>query len=185
MRSDGRRGSPVDRVSLFRRAAAVAALAMTPVLIGSIAKDHDFNARVLAAHNHERLSAGVPPLQWNSQLSASASRWADHLGKTGEFSHSPDEVGQPVEGENLWAGSRGYYTPESMVGLWTAEKSDFKPGVFPANSRTADVEKVGHYTQLMWRRTTSVGCAVAQSRVEDVLVCRYSSAGNVVGEQPF
>ena len=72
-----------------------------------------------------------------------------------------------------------------MVGLWVAEKRQFRPGVFPANSTTGDVEQVGHYTQLMWRRSTAVGCAVAQSRSEDVLVCRYSTAGNVVGEKPY
>lgn len=175
----------MDRASIFRKSAAIAALAIAPVLVGSIAKDHDFEARVLMAHNRERASAGVPALQWSPQLSASAAQWANHLGRTGKFEHSPDEEGQPIEGENLWAGSRGYYTPESMVGLWVVEKRDFKPGVFPANSRTADVEKVGHYTQLMWRRSTAVGCAVAQSRDEDVLVCRYSTAGNVVGERPF
>lgn len=175
----------MDRTSFLRKATALAALAMTPCLTGSISKDHDFNARVLAAHNRERASAGIPPLAWNSQLSASAAKWADHLAETGEFAHSPDEEGEPAQGENLWAGTRGYYSPESMVGLWVAEKRDFKPGLFPANSRSADIEKVGHYTQLMWRKSSAIGCAMAQSRNEDVLVCRYSTAGNVVGEQPF
>ena len=72
-----------------------------------------------------------------------------------------------------------------MVGLWVAEKRNFKLGLFPANSRTGDVEVVGHYTQLIWRQTTAVGCAIAQSRSEDVLVCRYSSGGNVTGESPY
>jgi len=72
-----------------------------------------------------------------------------------------------------------------MVGLWVAEKRDFKPGVFPANSRTGDVEAVGHYTQLVWRRSSAVGCALAHGRAEDFLVCRYSTAGNVVGQLPY
>lgn len=169
----------------WRNFAAFAALAVSPIMLGSVSRNHDFAARLLTAHNRERAAAGIPALEWNDQLTASAEKWADHLGKTGAFEHSPDEPGRPIEGENLWAGTRGYYTPEAMVGLWVAEKGDFKPGLFPANSRTGNVEHVGHYTQLMWRRSTAVGCAVAQSRDEDVLVCRYSSAGNVTGERPY
>ena len=72
-----------------------------------------------------------------------------------------------------------------MVGLWTAEKRDYKPGVFPNNSRSGDVEDVGHYTQLIWSNTGAVGCALARGQDEDFLVCRYSQAGNVLGERPI
>lgn len=175
----------MSRALSWRKILALAALAAAPAMVGSIAIDHDFNSRLLTAHNRERTAAGIPALAWSDELARSAEKWAAHLGKTGAFEHSPDEPGQPVEGENLWAGTRGYYSAESMVGLWVAEKRQFRPGVFPANSTTGDVEQVGHYTQLMWRRSTAVGCAVAQSHSEDVLVCRYSTAGNVVGEKPY
>ena len=154
-------------------------------MIGSISPRHDLEARLFAAQNRERARENISALEWDDQLTTSAAKWARHLGSTGAFEHSPDDAGQPEEGENLWAGTRGYYSPESMIGLWAAEKRNFKPGLFPANSRTGDVEGVGHYTQMMWRRSTKVGCALAQSRSEDVLVCRYSTAGNVTGEQPF
>lgn len=175
----------MERRSIIRKAVALAALAAAPCLTGSISRDVSFDSRLLASHNRERATAGVPALKWNPHLSASAAKWANHLARTGAFEHSQDEPGQPVEGENLWAGTRNYYTPEAMVGLWIAEKRDFKPGLFPANSRAGDVERVGHYTQLMWRRTTDVGCATAQGRSEEVLVCRYSTAGNVTGERPY
>ena len=71
-----------------------------------------------------------------------------------------------------------------MVGLWVAEKSDYRPGVFPNNSRSGDVEKVGHYTQVIWRTSHRVGCATALGREEEFLVCRYSDAGNVMGQRP-
>jgi len=37
----------------------------------------------------------------------------------------------------------------------------------------------------MWRDTRAVGCAIARGAREDVLVCRYSQAGNYIGERPF
>jgi hypothetical protein len=70
-----------------------------------------------------------------------------------------------------------------MVGYWIAEKTDYKPGPIPAVSKSGDFERVGHYTQLIWRNTSRVGCALASGTREDVLVCRYSEGGNVVGER--
>ncbi|MEA3079597.1 MAG: hypothetical protein QOF05_1005, partial [Sphingomonadales bacterium] len=103
---------------------------------------------------------------------------------SGRFEHSPDEAGKPLQGENLWAGTPRAFAPEAMVGLWTAEKADYRTGLFPNNSRSGDVEQVGHYTQLIWRNSRRVGCATAVGRQEEFLVCRYSDAGNVTGQRP-
>jgi len=70
-----------------------------------------------------------------------------------------------------------------MVQLWIDEKRDFKPGIFPNNSRSGDIEAVGHYTQLVWRATTKVGCALGHGRQFDFLVCRYANPGNVMGDR--
>jgi hypothetical protein len=61
----------------------------------------------------------------------------------------------------------------------------FHPGLFPNNSTTGQWEDVGHYTQVVWRATTEVGCAQASSLSEDILLCRYAEAGNYRGETPF
>lgn len=143
-----------------------------------------FDQRILAAHNRERSGLGLVPLSWNPALAQSAKRWADHLASTGRFEHAPENRVTP-EGENLWAGTKGYFSPEAMVNAWIREKKYFRPGTFPDNSITGRVEDVGHYTQLVWRATTQVGCAEARSRSEDILVCRYAEAGNYRGEVPF
>ena len=162
---------------------AATLLLCSPLLIGGTATHADFNARLLAAHNAERDAMGVPPLAWNSRLAADARVWANQLAATGRFEHSPDEPGQEPQGENLWAGTPRAYSPEAMVRLWVAEKRDYRPGVFPNNSRSGDVERVGHYTQLVWRSSREVGCATAVGREEEFLVCRYSEAGNVMGQR--
>src|SRR5947209_4686296 len=151
--------------------------------MGGTAKRADFNQRLLAAHNAERALVGVAPLMWNNQLAAEARTWAKQLAASGRFEHSPDEPGKELEGENLWAGTPRAFSPEAMVGLWVAEKRDYRPGVFPNNSRSGDVENVGHYTQLIWRGSGQVGCATAVGRDEEILVCRYTGAGNVYGQR--
>jgi uncharacterized protein YkwD len=143
-----------------------------------------FDGRILAAHNRERQTLGLEPLNWNPALAQSAQRWAEHLAQTGRFEHAPENHAAP-EGENLWAGTKGYYTPEAMVDAWIREKRFFRPGTFPDNSTTGRVEDIGHYTQVVWRATREVGCAEAASPSEDILVCRYAEAGNYRGEQPF
>lgn len=163
---------------------AAALLLCSPLLIGGTAVRADFNQRLLTAHNSERAALGVPPLQWNDRLAADARIWANELATTGRFEHSPDEPGQDPEGENLWAGTPRAFSPEAMVHLWSSEKRDYRPGVFPNNSRSGDIENVGHYTQLIWRTSRQVGCATAVGAREEVLVCRYSEAGNVYGERP-
>lgn len=167
-----------------RRIFAAALVAASPVLMGGTAWRADFNQRLLATQNIERAAVGVPPLAWNEGLATEARAWAQELAATGRFEHSPDEPGKNPEGENLWAGTPRAYAPEAMVGLWVAEKKDYRAGVFPNNSKSGDVENVGHYTQLIWRDTRQVGCAAATGQHEEFLVCRYSSAGNVYGERP-
>lgn len=159
-------------------------LATAPVLTGATGLNSNFEERVLAAQNRERQTRSIAPLAWNVELAADARRWAEHLAATGEFAHAPERPVEP-EGENLWAGTRGHYRIEAMVDGWVREKRYFRPGTFPDNSSTGRVEDVGHYTQLMWRQTREVGCALASGAREDVLVCRYSAAGNYVGEIPF
>lgn len=167
--------------SLF---AGIALLPAVPLLVGATDTSSNFADRLLARHNNERVAMGIAPLKWDERLAGRAQRWANYLAATGRFEHAPERQDEP-EGENLWAGTRGAFTLERMVDAWIREKRYFTPGLFPNNSSTGNVSDIGHYTQLMWRETGEVGCAIARGREEDVLVCRYSDAGNYIGERPF
>ena len=170
--------------SKIRQIMSLAVLLSSPLLMGGTVQRADFNARLLAAQNIERARIGVPALDWDPALAADARSWADQLAMTGRFEHSPDEPGKAIQGENLWAGSPRAFAPEAMIALWAAERADYRPGLFPNNSRSGDVERVGHYTQLIWRSSRRVGCATAVGRQEEFLVCRYSKAGNITGQRP-
>ena len=156
----------------------------TPLLTGATDRLANLDHRLLAAHNRERALTGVPALAWDDHLAEDAREWAEALAETNSFEHSRADPTDPeTPGENLWAGTSGAYAPEEMVGYWIAEKRDYKHGLVPAVSRSGDFEKVGHYTQVIWRETRKVGCAVARSHREDILVCRYSQGGNVIGQR--
>lgn len=134
----------------------------------------------LAAHNAARAEVGLAPLTWNPALARDAEDWAITLAERRAFQHAPDHV-RKGQGENLWMGTSNRYSPAQMISYFVAEKRDFRPGTFPHVSYTGRWSDVGHYTQIIWPETQEVGCAVASNRRDDVLVCRYWPAGNVLG----
>jgi hypothetical protein len=143
----------------------------------------NFATRILATHNAERARLGIRPLTWSAALAADAQRWAQHLSSLPVLEHD-DSL--DVQGENLWRGSKNAYSPEDMVDLWIDERAAFTNGVFPDVSTSGQWEDVGHYTQVIWRQTAQVGCALTPAGGEDeVLVCRYQEGGNFEGEKTF
>jgi hypothetical protein len=170
---------------ILRLALSMGIAATAPFLTASVGRVDNFAERTLASHNRERAALGIKPLTWDSELARDAKAWGARLSAANVLVHSPNGYRSDDEGENLWAGRTGHYGVESMVGLWVSEKKNYKPGIFPANSRTGNLEDVGHYTQVMWRSTGKVGCALVPGQNNEFMVCRYSDGGNVVGERPF
>jgi len=131
---------------------------------------------VLAAHNAYRTKLGLRPLVWSDKLASAAQSWADKLLKRREFRHEP----QSTQGENLLeVNGGGSATPDDVVHDWASESLDYDY----ASNRC--YSKCGHYTQLVWRSTAEVGCAMARDRHREVWVCRYYPPGNVVGRRPY
>jgi cysteine-rich secretory family protein len=139
-------------------------------------------ARLLAVHNRERSATGAPPLVWDARLAAAASSYGQALERLGKLAHSPAPT-RWGQGENLWMGTRDAYELEEMAGSWAEEKSLFRPGFFPSVSASGNWSDVAHYTQMIWKGTTRVGCAVRKTPKWDFLICRYSPPGNVVGQR--
>lgn len=159
-------------------AGSPAAAQVTVVPVETVAK------RLLDAQNAERVRLGLKPLVWSAKLAEHARKWAQTLATSDMFEHSP--VGADGgEGENLWFGSKGDYSPEEMIGFFVDEAKMFKRGMFPDVSTTGNWLDVGHYTQLMWQDTREVGCTIVSNTRRDFLVCRYWPAGNVAGKPVF
>ena len=140
---------------------------------------------MLADQNAARAAAGAAPLRWSDSLAADALAYARILAETRRFQHAEQVEGPGREGENLWTGTRGAYSYDEMVGHWVAEKEDVIAAPVPYSSRTGRFGDVGHYTQIVWKATTAVGCAMASNASDDYLVCRYAPPGNIVGLRDF
>jgi hypothetical protein len=80
-------------------------------------------------------------------------------------------------------GTAGAYRLEEMFGAWAEEKRLLRAGAFPNVSTSGRWQHVAHYTQIIWRSTARVGCAVHRDGRWDYLICRYSPAGNVFGQR--
>ncbi|WP_343528622.1 CAP domain-containing protein [Sphingomonas sp.] len=140
---------------------------------------------MLDGHRAARAELGLAPLVWDEGLAGNALAYARELARTGRFQHAEQPQGPTRQGENLWTGTRGAYRYDEMMGHWVAEKRDFVNLPVPQSSRTGQFGDVAHYTQIVWARSTAVGCAMASNARDDFLVCRYSPTGNVFGERAF
>jgi uncharacterized protein YkwD len=132
-------------------------------------------SRLLAAHNAVRAQHHLRPLNWSDKLAQVARDWAETLLSKDEFFHRP----QGKYGENLFRQWGAPATPEQVVKAWAVEAEDY-------NYRTNTCSKAcGHYTQIVWRDTTKVGCAFARVPGREVWVCNYDPRGNYVGDRPY
>jgi uncharacterized protein YkwD len=130
---------------------------------------------MLSAHNAIRSRVGLPPLRWSDSLAHFASDWAHTLLARKQFSHRPNSP----YGENLFEIQGAPASPLEVVGDWGSEARDYDYRSNRCHGRC------GHYTQIVWRNTRSVGCAVARGRGVEIWVYNYDPPGNYVGQRPY
>ncbi|KAI8895425.1 CAP domain-containing protein [Globomyces pollinis-pini] len=142
--------------------------APAPVTPKSSGGGSDYISDCLNAHNSYRAAKGVPPLAWSADLANKAQIWANRIEGTPLTLNSHSHV--QGEGENI-SGAGGACS--GAVRVFAAEAAIYRDG-FKMGQGPNNVMVVGHYSQLMWRTTTHVGCASSKSRV----VCKYVPPGN-------
>ncbi len=144
-----------------------------------------------AAHNAYRLQEHDVALVWDDDVAAYAQEWAEYLrdNHACELQHR-SWLGMAVEpyGENLygataWGMALGT-TAQAVVDAWWSEIEFYD---YATNGCT---DVCGHYTQVMWKGSTQVGCGMAvcardDGGTSDVWVCNYNPPGNYVGQKPW
>ncbi|KAG6016407.1 hypothetical protein E4U43_003691 [Claviceps pusilla] len=129
-----------------------------------------FTSAILNSTNFYRRAHNASDLHWNHTLADFArNHLLDKRGGGGcLFAHS----GGPY-GENL---ARGYADVTASVEAWGEEAAayDYRGAAFSLGT--------GHFTQLVWKDTTDVGCGRRWCGREGwYLVCEYWPRGNIVG----
>ena len=149
-------------------------LSLTP----TVSAAPSYATEALRAHNQVRAQDRQRPLKWSSDLENISQTWANQLAKSCKVYH---HKGQIPFGENLFIAS--YRTNIShAVKLWAAEKKTYNY----KQNRCQPGKQCGHYTQVVWKGTTDVGCGVQQcANGSQIWVCSYFPAGNIVGARPF
>jgi uncharacterized protein YkwD len=148
-----------------------------------------------AQHNEWRKRYNKPPLQYDKRLADHTQQWANYLAQQAMQKHNPNRM---VEGFSSKAGENIYFP--SWMGMTPTKQSFFKQAVDGWGNEVSDYDftthepktpgkMVGHFTQLIWRDTTRVGCGYASVTGPDgwthgYVVCNYHPAANVTNATP-
>ncbi len=134
-------------------------------------------------------ATAIPSLTWSSTIGSTAQTYANQC----HYAHS----GNPSYGENIYAAAPGDSTSTALSDAtidWVGEEPYYN---YSANTCTpvAPYTSCGHYTQIVWRNTTQVGCGAAYCTSNSpfgssfptwtFVVCNYSPPGNFSGQRPY
>ena len=149
-------------------------------------------AGITRAHNQVRAqvasATALPDLVWDDALAATAAAYVrqcrDDNGD-GLVDHNDDRSKGHAfyVGENIYASS-GTARGAAAVSAWADEVAHYH-----AADNTCDAgETCGHYTQIVWRASVKLGCAVyacAGLRFPSTIVCDYGPGGNIGAQRPY
>lgn len=136
---------------------------------GVTGSDKKFAQDILDVHNKYRKIHQAGALTWNDDAYQYAQNNADNYDCSGVLTHTHGQYG-----ENLAA---GFHSGESAVKAWYDESKDY-------NYQSPN--SYDHFTQLVWKGTTSMGCAYKDCSKEGwalYVVCEYDPPGNVIGQR--
>jgi len=126
------------------------------------------SASWLTSHNTRRATYGMPALSWSANLAAGAQQWANTMASQCSMYHS----GTQGVGENV---AMGYGSIDAVLQGWA---NDEAANYDPSTKQCKPGTMCGHFTQVMWKSTTLVGCGIAYCSNTPYYCCQYIRPGN-------
>jgi hypothetical protein len=148
-------------------------------------------ATAVSVHSNARASHSASAMTWNATLA----QYAAKEGSCTKFEHILSQ-GAGAYGQNIAvAGSSDANAYDDATALknamndWYAEESLYG-SLYGVASPSEAVGDFLHFTQMVWQKSTTVGCAVIRCGTDNTIfkdmylwysVCNYYPAGNVLG----
>jgi len=133
---------------------------------------------LLDYHNRVRADVKVAPLVWSDKLKGVAAAWGQKLVAKGCVMEHSQGSGY---GENLYMGSAEYFTMVDAGKSWESEKKYYSGAPLSGSNWY----RSGHYTQMVWSKTTEVGCAKVTCKSSLIVICNYNPPGNFMGQKAY
>lgn len=151
----------------------------------------------VTAHNNARSgplnptpNPPLPPVTWDCILADAA---YNYLSKCpgGNVSLAPHNANRSTDyqalggsgyvGENIYASTGSSVAPQDAVNSWMSEASAY-------NYNTNNITAAGHYTQVVWRASVRIGCAIVNCSnytYHNTILCDYAPGGNITNQKPY
>jgi len=140
-----------------------------------------YRKAALKEHNAYRKLHKSPPMKLDSGLNELAAKCAKHYLARHKIDHSCKMKG--ASGENLYISKgcnvRSDLSHHSVLAtkLWYDEIQDYN---FKKPSKSNPGKMVGHFTQLVWKKSSKLGIGHAVGYDHCVIVALYQPPGNIV-----
>ncbi|WWC95500.1 hypothetical protein V866_002364 [Kwoniella sp. B9012] len=137
--------------------------------VATSAPQDDDQRKFVDCHNQWRNQYGAENVSWGDELASYANT---HASVCASMTHTNGPYG-----ENLAAGTDGFMDIISSIGMWMDEASDYD----------ASNPTYSHFTQVVWKETTTIGCAAINCGANTgmagqiYIMCEYHPRGNVIG----
>jgi uncharacterized protein YkwD len=186
--------APAATVEVPSPSYAAPAATQTAASSGGYTGSNDYSKSVVDHHNAHRANHSAPALEWDDAIAATALK----IAKSCNYAHDVSTDGGGY-GQNIAAGCPADNVTSIITELFYNNEAGNFNGMYgqstPSNIQDESAfDGWGHFTQIVWKGTTKVGCAtydcsndgglkgVGGSVAPIFTVCNYKSAGNFLGE---